>query len=964
MNRASKLLFVLVAALLVVPSVHLRGTLRHRAQTATRVPELEELLEREGAGAEMMERSLNPRTITANITVGAHAGPQSETDIFIDPKNPQHIVGASNDLSGTTSYAMGVYESNDGGATWSTTHLPYPASISGAQFQADPAITIDKDGNVFFIALVLDSANSITIWSYKKPAGSSTWGTPVQIQAIDSDKEFVTTDLDPASPCAGNVYVGWDNNEGNQTLRVATSKDHGATYTTSAKVNDSSTGVIGAYPLVGPGGHVYVLWADYPNNKIWIDKSTNCGGTWGTDHLVHTWTLATGGGLAAYPPADPNRGISAFPEAAIDMTNGAHRGRIYVTFADQGPANDGINIYLRYSDDEGATWSTPKRVNDDATGAKNDQFMPRVAVDQSDGSVNVVFYDTRDDSTHVKTHFYYARSEDGGVTFLPNVKITTSQSNEATGGADQNGYGDYTGVAASGGYIHPLYTDSRTGTSNEDIWTATIVNGLSIGTSTLPDALVNVAYSQTLTGAGGTQPYTWSQNGLPSSLSLNASTGAITGTPVDADAGPHTVHVTLKDATNATVFKDVGLNVVYPPLSITTPSLPSGAVGGPYSKQVQGQGGHQPYAWSATGLPGGLAIGATDGLVSGMPTAAGTFNATVTLKDTQNTTVQQAYTIVVADGPLILADATLPNGQEGAGYPTKLIPISGGTKPYAVDWAAGYTPPSGLSVGLDSSGLNAYLNGSFQPGTAGVHHLQIRATDATPGGGQEVVKVYDLTILGPPLANPGQDRTVDPGLQTLDGSASSDPGGKTVTYQWTPPAGVTLSSNTADKPTCTLTAAKDYTFTLVVKAGNLTSQPANLKLTVRNVPPDVDAGPDQTVKPTDVVTLDGSKTVDRNLDAMTYSWKQVSGPTVTLDAPTTLKPKFTSTSANATYVMELTASDGFLTGKKSVTIKAGTGGGGGGGGGGGPVGCTCGSVPPAMLAFAGSLVAMLRRRRR
>jgi hypothetical protein len=69
------------------------------------------------------------------------------------------------------------------------------------------------------------------------------------------------------------------------------------------------------------------------------------------------------------------------------------------------------------------------------------------------------------------------------------------------------------------------------------------------------------------------------------------------------------------------------------PLVLTTSSLPFGTRNVPYSAQVNATGGTLPYTWSMTGAPAGLSINASTGLISGTPTATGTFYINVTVRD-------------------------------------------------------------------------------------------------------------------------------------------------------------------------------------------------------------------------------------------------------------------------------------------------------------------------------------------
>ncbi len=115
--------------------------------------------------------------------------------------------------------------------------------------------------------------------------------------------------------------------------------------------------------------------------------------------------------------------------------------------------------------------------NDDPAGVANDQFNQWLAVDPSDGSVNLSWNDTRNDPAHLSTDIFYARSTDGGLSFTKNTQVTTAPTNETCCGADLgNQYGDYEGIAAMDGSIHPIWTDRRTAVTSldEEIFTATI----------------------------------------------------------------------------------------------------------------------------------------------------------------------------------------------------------------------------------------------------------------------------------------------------------------------------------------------------------------------------------------------------------------------------------------------------------------------------------------------------------
>ena len=129
------------------------------------------------------------------------------------------------------------------------------------------------------------------------------------------------------------------------------------------------------------------------------------------------------------------------------------------------------DIFLAFSDDKGASWSSPAPVSDQLPFAV-DRFNQWLSVDPVAGEVNVSFYDTRNDTTGAgyMTDVYFTQSADGGSSWLsPNVRVTGESSSEhdcdglfPCPGIDYgNQYGDYEGLVSHGGVSHPIWTDSR-----------------------------------------------------------------------------------------------------------------------------------------------------------------------------------------------------------------------------------------------------------------------------------------------------------------------------------------------------------------------------------------------------------------------------------------------------------------------------------------------------------------------
>ena len=161
-----------------------------------------------------------------------------------------------------------------------------------------------------------------------------------------------------------------------------------------------------------------------------------------------------------------------------------------------------------------------------------------------------------------------------------------------------------------------------------------------ITTTSLANGTAGVAYSATLAATGGVTPYVWSivSGSLPAGLSLNASTGMISGTPTSAGTSNFTVQVTDAQNPADSDTQALSLTINSPaPLNITTTSLPDARRGRSYSQTLQATGGVKPYTWSlaAGTLPPGLSLNAATGVISGTPTTRGTWSFTVRVQDSQ-----------------------------------------------------------------------------------------------------------------------------------------------------------------------------------------------------------------------------------------------------------------------------------------------------------------------------------------
>ncbi|GLZ42378.1 hypothetical protein Acsp05_60020 [Actinokineospora sp. NBRC 105648] len=254
-----------------------------------------------------------------------------------------------------------------------------------------------------------------------------------------------------------------------------------------------------------------------------------------------------------------------------------------------------------------------------------------------------------------------------------------------------------------------------------------------------PAGEVGVAYSRQLTVTNGTAPVTWSisAGALPDGLTLASATGLLSGTPTAAGSFSSTVRVV--DASGLTATKAVTLVIAAAPALVFAPA--PGEVGVAYSQQPTLTGGTGPFTWAVTagGLPAGVTLNSSTGLLSGTPTAAGSFAVTIAATDSFAQTAARTVTVVIAARPTF-TDGALPSGQVGLAY-SHSFEVAGGVGPLVWSIPAG-SPPAGLAL-TPGTGV---LSGT--PTAVGSSSFTVVVTDAN---NQTASKAVTLVVTAGPL---------------------------------------------------------------------------------------------------------------------------------------------------------------------------------------------------------------------
>jgi hypothetical protein len=415
---------------------------------------------------------------------GAQTIPISESDIRVNFKNPCKIIAAAN--ATTEGVGQAQFHSSDGGATWSQTNLPL---ISGDLLHGDPNVDWTSDGTAWSITIGIDSSvTNLQLRSYKSTDGGASWafdGTASGSQTA-ADKEMMWVDHSPTSPFKDNIYVIWHNNE---PVFVNRRTGPSGSWQTPIQVSGSeTTGTgIGGDIKTNSFGRVFALWPDTGSRKLLVAKSIDGGVTFGAPVTIAT-TFAS---FEIFVPADASRGVLVYISGGAFRD--ATRNLVYAVWSDlsgdpsctsgTGPGTDVTSIcksriWFSRSTDGGVTWEPARMINNPPS--LNDQFNPKLAVDEASGLLVVIYYDTVGDPGRLKTDVWMQISSNSGVTWSTAEKVTSAQTDETGDGADIPGagffgdqYGDYNGLSGHCGVFFPSWTDRRS-RGREEIWTAPI----------------------------------------------------------------------------------------------------------------------------------------------------------------------------------------------------------------------------------------------------------------------------------------------------------------------------------------------------------------------------------------------------------------------------------------------------------------------------------------------------------
>jgi len=431
-----------------------------------------------------------------NVDVSQRHTNESEEAIAVNPTNPKNVVMVTN----VDFPAAGMFEglSFDGGKTWTTSLIGNNDNLGSAC--CDPSLSFDNYGNLFltylynvgnFVPVALSTDGGVhfnLLANIAKPAGSNS--------STGSERKGLFRFVDQPTITAAHNEVWMVFNGGGPivaTGAAVTGLDQVGAFRPVVVVPGTNNCTYGDL-AIGPDGQVMnvctLTESGQGGGRLYVSVDPDGLGPAPFGGSVFVAETHVGG--FDFIPAQPDRSVDAEPGLAWDRTGGVHNGRVYLVYTlEVKNESDNMDIEVSHSDDQGATWSSPVRVNDDTT--KNSQFLPKISLDPTSGNLAVVWYDSRNDLglggpgdtdgiPNDDAQFWGAFSTDGGQTFGKNIQISagTSNSHDSGNGID---YGDYTGLSFFGGIAHPAWSDNSnsTGTNPDgtlhqlDVFTAAVL---------------------------------------------------------------------------------------------------------------------------------------------------------------------------------------------------------------------------------------------------------------------------------------------------------------------------------------------------------------------------------------------------------------------------------------------------------------------------------------------------------
>ena len=421
---------------------------------------------------------------TTDVDISQRPGGENEEAVAKNPANPNQIFIFSNLTAGVGLFAA---RSTDGGVTYI---YPDPTDKTiadgdpgqGPAACCDPTAAWDNFGNLF-ITYISSAVN--TIETILSTDGGATF-TNLASFAGSVDQPTVVAGQ-------GAVWIIW-NQSGQMVGRGAPVTGLGTIgafvpLTTAPGSGGCSFGDV----AIGPGGIVAQVCGPSGgqtggNVNFWLDADGLGPGGWAGPIVATTTNV---GGFD-FIPAQNSRSIDSETGLQFDVRPASpHFGRLYLVYTEE-PVQESSDteIFVRFSDNNGTTWSAPTRANDDAT--VRSQFNPKMSFDELTGNLGICWHDCRDSATNTQMRDYCTAtgSAPPAPAFLPNASVGDGLSLSVGGGVE---FGDYSGMDYINNVMHPAWADSSNSTGNNPNGTSAFDICTDRVTGNVPVELIHVS---------------------------------------------------------------------------------------------------------------------------------------------------------------------------------------------------------------------------------------------------------------------------------------------------------------------------------------------------------------------------------------------------------------------------------------------------------------------------------------
>ncbi len=402
--------------------------------------------------------------------VSAKQGSQGQPTIAVDPTNPKRLFAAWSDRGGLER-GIPVATSDDGGVTWKQRLIADGQDGLVLASQAGHAV-FDQFGNLFFTYVTRSPVFNTVVLSSKD--GGNLFTVLRRFETPKSVEPSIAVGPGEGGQ-GGSVWVTWSHGPAEDlTVTVAGAQVDGLDRFQSFNQRNIaptvSDGVFRVYGdiAVGANGQVLVTYSKgvtggAPEGPAEIMVQLDPDGFGSEPFGPPIRATKTNVGPRTEIPTQAINAIDARGRLAWDRSESSYQGRVYLIYTDSASigATD-TNILLRFSDDNGLTWSAPTDI--DTTSKAS--FLPAIAVDQSSGNLAMVWYDSDGDASQGSTSasFIVTLSDDGGRTHRLRYVVSPGSSDATSASVTDEGksfqFGRFAGIAFSNGIVQPIWTDN------------------------------------------------------------------------------------------------------------------------------------------------------------------------------------------------------------------------------------------------------------------------------------------------------------------------------------------------------------------------------------------------------------------------------------------------------------------------------------------------------------------------